>query len=272
MRYATFFSHLEAEAQVRMQKFGYDRQEALSRTMADSIALGCDGMTMGYTELTEENLELVRKNGMRVDLVYWNSRLGYGEDGDMLQEVAEKVASTGADVLMLLPGDNVKDISIEDAWKNAIPLTQKLVKFCEAVNVHCGMENLGGATCSYSTVAGVKYYLDHVEGLGSVLDIGNCLWQRQDSLEMWDMMKDKIVAVHAKDLSLRKVEGVRQILSPAGDLLTPLPIGDGDMPLKQLIPMIRDTGFCGSVTMENDGYPDNMEFLRRSMAFWKSQV
>lgn len=270
MRYATFFSHLAGDAQRIARQSGTPFRDVLVQLMQESAQLGVDGMTMSYTELTEENLNLVKQCGLRVDLVFWNSRLVFGEEGDMLQEAAEKVASTGADVLMLLPGSTGGVLTEQQERQNAYPLVQKLVKYCEAVDVHCAMENLGGAKTTYSTLSGVQDYLDHIEGLGAVLDIGNALWQRQDALQMWEMMRSRMVAVHAKDLSMRSVEGVRANLTPCGDYLTPLPIGDGDAPLAQLIPAIRDSGFNGSVTFEHDGYPDSMKFLRRSIAYWKA--
>ena len=270
MRYATFFCLLAEDAHRIARQTGEPVEEVLTQQLRSSAALGVDGMTMAYTELTEENLKLVKQCGLRVDLVYWSSRLVFGEDGDQLQEVAEKIASTGADVLMLLAGSTGGALTDAQERANAYPLARELVKHCENAGIHCGMENFGGLKTTYSTIDGVKDYLDHVEGLGAVLDIGNAIWQRQDAMQMWDMMKNRIVAVHAKDVSLRPVEGVRQNRTPWGDLITPLPIGDGDAPMAQLIPAIRDSGFNGSVTFEHDGYPDTMHFLHRSIDFWKA--
>lgn len=269
MKYATFFVHLGAEAQKLCQNENISWEEAMMTQLKASKDLGVDGMTMGYYDLTPQNLKLVRDCGLRVDLVYWDGRLVLGENRDLLETVARKTADSGADVLMLIPGCCPELVTQEQSRKNAYPLARELVKHCQKLGVHCGIENYGGLPTTYSTVAGVKDYFDNVEGLGAVLDTGNCLWQRQDVMQMWDVMKDRIIAIHAKDLSTRKVEGVIQNHTPCADDLTPLPIGDGDLPFAQLLKAVRASGFDGGVTFEHDGYPDTMTFLKRSMDFWK---
>ena len=269
MKFATFFSHLEQDAQTLAAREGCSPEAAMKAVLREAKALGITGMTMHYPELTPENLELLADAGMTVDLVSYECRLCFGEDGSQTIRAAEVSARAGAKILMLIPGFTHGLLPEDTARENAYPLLRQVVNRCGALGIAPSVENYGGRRTTFSTVAGVKAYLDNVEGLMAVLDTGNCLYHRQDVLEMLAMMRPRLTGIHAKDLAAEPVEGVGAVTTPCGDRLTPQPFGDGMLPRSALLRAIAASGFDGSVTFEHDGYPDSLAFLRRSMACWQ---
>ena len=263
MGYGVFFDHLKKEAQ--------RRDCPLSAVAEGAKALGVDRVTLDAKNLSRD-LPAITENGMQVNIAYCICGLIHGTELDVALRAAEDTAKADGKILMLVPGFYEEGQSYQNALKNAVPLLERVVRECKALGIHPTIEDFGGRLTPYSLVPQIKDLLDEVEGLEFVFDSGNILYHRQDPLALWDATADKIVAIHAKDLTRRPQEGLKATLSPARDELWPAAFGEGDLPAAELRRRIRDKGIPPErITFEHDagGAPDTLEFLRRSVAFLK---
>ena len=263
MGYGVFFDHLKKEAR--------RREIPLSAVAEGAKALGVDRATLDAKNLSRD-LPAITENGIRVNIVYCVCGLIHGKELDAALRAAEDTAKADGNVLMLVPGFYEEGQSYQNALKNAVPLLERVVRECKALGIHPTIEDFGGRLTPYSLIPQIKEFLDAVEGLQFVFDSGNILYHRQDPLALWDATEDRIVAIHAKDLTLRPQEGLKSTLSPARDELWPTAFGDGDLPAEELRRRISDKQIPPElITFEHDGAgaPDTLEFLRRSVAFLK---
>jgi sugar phosphate isomerase/epimerase len=263
MGYGIFFDHLKKEAQ--------RRNCPLPQIIEGAKALGADRATLDAKNLSRD-LPVLTENGMRINIVYCVCGLIHGKELDAALQAAEDTAKAGGKILMLVPGFYEEGQSYRSALQRAVPLLKRVVAECGGLGICPAIEDFGGRLTPYSLVPQIKGILDEVEGLQFVFDSGNVLYHRQDPLALWDATEDRIVAVHAKDLTTRPQEGISPVLSPARDELWPAAFGEGDLPAAELRRRIRDKGIPPEgITLEHDGAgaPDTLEFLRRSVAFLK---
>ena len=263
MGYGVFFGHLKKEAERRCCP--------LSEIMAQAKALDVDRITLDAASLPRD-LPAITENGMKVNIVYCICNLVQGKELDLALQAAEETAKAEGTVLMLVPGFFEEGQSFSDAKKKALPLLKRVVKECNALNIHPTIEDFGGRLTPYSLIPHISALLEETEGLEFVYDSGNILYHRQDPLDLWDKTADRIVAIHAKDLTLTPQPGLQPSLSPARDLLWPVAFGEGDLPGAEIRRRIQTAGIPPElITFEQDaaGAPDTLEFLRRSVAFMK---
>jgi len=260
--YGIFYSHLMNEAARR----GCTIEEALKR----SAALGADRMTLSDDALPEA-LPHIRRAGCGVNIVYCVCGLIHGEEGDKAAQAAKAAAEAGAEILMLVPGFYREGQSFGEALKNATPLLRETVKVCEGLGIDCAIEDYGGLLTPYSLTAHVEEMLRAADGLKFVYDSGNLLYHRQDALALWDATADRIVGIHAKDLSFRPAgPQAPWTLTPARDRMYPTFFGGGALPAEEIRNRIRRAGIAPErITLEHDegGAPDTFEFLRKSLEF-----
>ena len=261
MGYGTFLSHLQKEAQRRNQPF--------SAIAAEAKALGIDRVTEDADTLPDA-LPLLEETGLKVNIVYCISRLVQGEELNKNLKAAELTARAGGSILMMVPGFYENGLTDEEALRNATGPMREIVRTCEGLGIHAAIEDYGGLYTPYSTVKQVVRMLDAVEGLQFVYDSGNILYHKEDPLALWDATQDRIVGIHAKDLSCVPEEGGKTVLTPAGEILCPTAFGKGLLPGEELRRRIRAKNILAErITFEHDGNgaPDSLAFLRRSVAF-----
>lgn len=263
MGYGVFLGHLKSEAK--------RRNRPLSEILEQAKALDVDHVTLDAASLAQD-LPVLRENGVKINLVYCVCNLVQGKDLDQALRAAEDTAKADGKVLMLVPGFFEEGQSYADALQKASPLLKRVVRECKSLGIHPTIEDYGGRFTPYSLIPHIQGFLEEVEGLEFVFDSGNVLYHRQNPLALWDATEDRIVAVHAKDLTLRPQEGCKPNLAPTRDLLWPTAFGEGDLPAAEIRRRIAEKKIPPEgITLEHDGggAPDTLEFLRRSVAFLK---
>ena len=258
MEYGVFFAHLK-----RNQARELLPLPVLYQRLALARDHGVKGVTMATDELTPEWLEAVRSLGLRVDTVYHVCRIIHGQPMD--PAVPERVAATGAKMLMIVPGFCEEGDDPESYLPAAAPLLSDAVRRCEELGLSAGIENYGGRITPYSTAEGLKRYCDAVDGLKMIFDVGNFLYHNEEPLAAWDLLRPYAVQLHGKDLSRTPLPGVLPSLSPLGFPLYPTSIGFGAA--RPFYLRLREEGFDGILTLEYDGNPDLPRFLRESTTF-----
>ena len=264
MGYGIFLGHLSSEAKRR----GAD----LSVLLSAAKESGVDRVTESSDHLPEL-LPRITEAGLGVNIVYCVSRLVQGEDLERNLRAAELTARAGGKILMMVPGFYENGLTDTDALKNSVPLMKQIAGACRDLGIYAAIEDYGGRFTPYSTVPQILNFLEAVPELKFVFDSGNLLYHRQDPLELWDAVEDRIVGIHAKDLSFASPHEEGCVLSPSGDWLRPSAFGAGALPGEELCRRISRLGIPPElITFEHDGggAPDTLEFLRRSVAFFRA--
>lgn len=258
MEFGTFYGHLRWVAK--------KREVPLSTALEEARNLGVTRLTVNSRELSGELCDCFRDCGLRTDTVYHVSNMIFDEDATATLRALEMAKEAGAEIFMVIPGFFDGTVTLEEAFRNAVPRIGQVVHRAKELGIRVGMENYGGKHTPYSTVEGIRRFLEEIEDLGAVFDAGNCLYHRQSAEKMWNVMADRLILVHAKDLAKVPKEGVNPVTTPCGDTLYPQPFGKGALDGARLREKILQAKV--PITLEHDGYPDGMEFLRESIAFF----
>lgn len=94
--------------------------------------------------------------------------------------------------------------------------------------------------------------------MGHVLDTGNYYFCEDDVLEAYEKYQGRIRHVHMKD----RIQNQRNGLAPA--------VGEGVIPIKEIVGKLRESGYEGWFTVEHFGAPDMYEYAKTSIQNFKN--
>jgi len=156
--------------------------------------------------------------------------------------------------------EKIRDLMIEGL--------NEMVAFSKGTKAQVTIENLSSVTRPDSRMQDLRYILDNVPGLGFVLDSANFFCIGEDVLQAYELLKDRTVHAHMKDWKW----------DPFGDLVREnLPrfrgcaLGEGDVPLRQLIRNMKQDGYDGSLVIEVNS-PITWEEYDSCVGFLKEQI
>lgn len=162
------------------------------------------------------------------------------------------------------------------AMKEAL---QELVEYAEERNIMVSMEDFDSFTSPIARMYPLKWFMEQVPGLKHTLDMGNYAFSDEDAREAYALMKDCIGHVHCKD------RGEEPETDPAiwaglclpqgAELkvrkgLKPVPVGDGYMPIAELVQALKEQNYQGYLAIEHFGAPDQLGFMLKSAEFLKT--
>ena len=225
---------------------------------------GISGVTVNVDGFTDDDLAAVKKASLRIDTAYCVCRLVQGVP--LETERIERAAAVGAGFFMLVPGfyeDGVNDF--ETALKNAVPLISEAKKICDSLGLVCCMENYGGRFTPYSRASELLMISDACGGLPLVFDTGNFLYFGLDPAREWELVRDRVVHVHGKDLLAAPGSGSHFSLSPTGRVLCPTSLGRGEA--RDFLAALFAADPPLSVTIEHDNIASLFAFTDDSLAF-----
>ena len=237
--------------------------------MTQAKARGITGMTVDFRDLSDDFTSALSEVGMTLHTVYYIGDLIHGNDLENALVAIDRCAQAGAKNIMFVAGFSLPGEKAADLRRQGAPLLRECGRRCRAAGMTATVEDYGGQLTPYSHPEDVLALATDAE-LSVVFDTGNFMYHRRDALEAWEILRPLTVQIHAKDLSHAPVPGATEAKTPCGDLLYPTPIGDGDLGAAKLFRKIRDDGFSGIVTLENDGYADLARFEERSLAFFNT--
>lgn len=114
------------------------------------------------------------------------------------------------------------------------------------------VEDFDDAASPLSRTLGIRWFLEQVPGLGFTFDTGNFAFLKEDIWEAWKILSPFVLHVHCKDRR-------------AG--LEPAPAGGGEIPMKELLGKLRETGYKGWLAAEHFGARDQEAFMLESAEF-----
>lgn len=118
--------------------------------------------------------------------------------------------------------------------------------------VEVTIEDFDDYTSPLSRNRGIRWFLDNVPDLGFTFDMGNFAFMQEDIWQAWELLADRIRHIHCKD----RCRG-----------LEPAPAGKGDIPMRELLEKLKETGYEGWLAAEHFGAPDQEAFLLESAGF-----
>lgn len=165
------------------------------------------------------------------------------------KEKIDVLSKLNVPLMMLVP--KIVCVRSEEESKRHLELMiesfSELCRYAEGSGVTITFENQSEPRRPDSYAENIKTVLNAVDGLMYVFDSGNYFCVKRDTLQAYEMLKDRIVHIHAKDWTY----------SPYGDFASAdlprykgAPLGCGVVPLAEIAEKAKADNYKGSAVVE----------------------
>ncbi len=253
MKAGTFFHHIAQASK--------ERRETIGDTIRWAVDLGYEAAELDADDL--DGTELLRENGMKVSSIYRNYRWQEKTDIAQMEDHIRLAVCFGAERIMAIPG--FYSGAVDEKEKELELMHEgmrKLADIAKENGLTLTIEDYDNALSPIATMEGMNSFLEAVPGLTVTLDTGNFIFSAEDILTAEQMFHNNITHVHLKD-RLWSRTGAGDILECIdGRKLYPCAVGDGDIPIREVLQRLSYKGYAGYVVAEFFGsrsYAENME-------------
>lgn len=235
----------------------YDGVRATGRQMEDVLEeLRGEGMELLYLSSDswkrdrKELRGILEKLGLGVEGMYGTCGFSADPETTGYREMLDLAADAGAGNFLIIPGlfagrNTERDLDHMEAG------VRRTVAYGREVNVPVLMEDFDNMKSPINCIAGLKYFMDRVEGLGCAFDTGNFAAFDEDELEAFDLFADRIRTVHLKDRSrTRRHPGDTPFVCADGKAVYACTTGSGYIRIAETLKRLRERNYSGNVIAE----------------------
>lgn len=156
--------------------------------------------------------------------------------------------------------------------KNARAVTE----FAQTLGIRTCSENHGYIAQDSDRVERLYYAVDH-DNYGLLVDVGNFACADEDSVRAVSRLAPYAIHVHVKDFiklpfGTEAPEGTKSFATRACNRLMGCAIGDGDIPVKQCLAILRAAEYDGYVSIEFEGSKPCLDELRLGISRLKEYI
>ena len=264
MKKAIFLAHVKDAARQR----GGELKEYLRLTRE----LGYEGLECDYVDLEQDPegfAAMLAAADLQIASIPYYCEFEKCVDPAKIRAAVEKMAAAGGKKILAIPGflgDRYPD-AMGDMVEGLQILCREAMKF----GIQVSLEDFDNIQSPCATAEGLAWFFEKVPELGFNLDTGNFLYVEQDVVEITRRFADRITHIHLKDRTGKPVyEGQQPHYSIAGRPMYSCPVGQGDIPVKELLALAAAAGYDGFCSAEHYGVDDQWDFTVRS-AQWLNE-
>ena len=171
-------------------------------------------------------------------------------DTEAYKELIDLAVDSGANNFLIVPGFLSTGNSVKDLDSIAEGV-RKAAAYGKTVGMPVLMEDFDGLTAPYNCMAGLKFFLDRVPGLGCAFDTGNFIMFHEDVLSAFELFADKIQTLHLKDRTPnRRHENDTPLTCADGTQTFACAPGSGDVPIDEILKRLKARHYPGNVIAE----------------------
>ncbi len=150
-------------------------------------------------------------------------------------------------------------------------LARQVTEYGESLGIRTCTENHGFIAQDSDRVERLFNAVAH-DNYGLLVDVGNFACADEFSPHAVSRVAPYAVHVHVKDMKISEepVEGA--ILTRAGTYLTCTAVGEGDIPVKRCLRILKKAGYDGYVSIEYEGAEDCIEGIAKGLANLKRYI
>jgi sugar phosphate isomerase/epimerase len=263
MKISVFIDFLRAITAQRSKTF----EEVLQ--IAANLGITKVDVQQGHLEWVLENMPLLEKYGITVGSMIARADFLHDPSKAAADRIIESAKMLKTDNILLVPGFwQEGDVEKECILSSLEPM-KYIVKKATDDGIAIGFEDYDGET-PVSKSENMLWYIENLPGSHCIFDTGNFLYEGEDVLENYKMLKPYITRqVHCKDRALTGRPDEAPSVSKNGFESYPAAVGSGIMPMKEILTDFKESGFDGILTIELFGSKDYMEDIINSVEFLK---
>ena len=264
MKKAIFLAHVKDAAQQQ----GGTLQEYLKKARE----LGYEGLECDYSDLEPDPrgfAAMLAEADLQIASVPQWFSFEKCVDPEQIYNVVKNVAAAGGKKILAIPG--FLDENCPNALENMVEGLKILCREAAEYGIKVSLEDFDNIKSPCATAEGLAWFFERVPELGFNLDTGNFLYAEQDVVEITRKFADRITHIHLKDRQETPVyEGQQPQYSIKGRAMYSCPVGQGDIPIKELLAMADKAGYDGFCSAEHYGVEDQWDFAVKS-ACWMNE-
>ncbi|MCD8216920.1 MAG: sugar phosphate isomerase/epimerase [Clostridiales bacterium] len=163
----------------------------------------------------------------------------------------DHAAEAGAKNILFMPAGYVRTegVTRENTYQNIVEGLRKVLKYGKEKDLCIGTETLECSAVPYCSCAEMQRVFDAVPGLRYIHDTGNPLVANEDPIAMYEMLRDKVMSVHFKDLGYGEA-GPNTYRCMDGKIMKSVPFGSGEVDFREHLRRLKKDGFDGYITLE----------------------
>ena len=293
IRLSVFYEHLREAA----EQTGRPLEEMLS----EARKAGIRGVEMEFSTLVQrpELNRSIKAAGMEISNLYQFFDFGnhYAAGMHTGRKMIDMAKAMGIPRVMIIPGflseEQGRELSsVSGSFEETAAYMEKLTEILamrDAVaelteyaterGIEVSMEDFDSFTSPVARINPMKWFLTQIPGLKHTLDMGNYAFSNESARQAYETFKDDIGHVHCKDRGEETEEdpAIWEGLGlPFGETLVhrrgmkPVPVGDGYLPIAELVRKLKEQGYQGYLAIEHFGAPDQLGFMLKSAEYLKT--
>ncbi len=220
-------------------------------------------------------LEELREAGIAISCIYRTFDFGRKDNYDSGCRLVDMAVATKAKSILVIPGFTAEGDDRQLMMQNMAKAMNIICAYGRERDILVTIEDYDDCIAPFSTIEGLKWFMDNVEGLGCAFDTGNFLYSEENVLDAYDVLKDSIVHVHLKDRSFAQNDGAPKN-TIKNRTMYPVSTGSGCIPMEQIIRQLSKNGYEGIYAIEHFGSKhqlDDMiksaEYVKRTLLKWE---
>ncbi len=240
-------------------------------TLAELKNFGLNRVYMSYQTMAEREAELtalLEELQLGIEGYYWFYDFGHHPEDESWKNLIDMAERTGAGSVLIVPGmvTEQKPQERQRCLENMAFVLKRAVDYGKNKGIVVTMEDFDGLDAPYCCVDGLKWFLDHVDGLKCGFDTGNFIIDGENELEALDVFIDRIFAVHLKDRAKQPHRPMDKAkYGRDGHAVYAAPVGSGYIRIKEIIDRLKSFKYEGTWIIELFDYSDMLEGLRQSI-------
>jgi len=263
MLISTFFDHIVSGARQR----GISLSEA-ARLCLEAGVSGVEFLSHQYNDESLCRLRELKQAGMCVNGYPAFTDLIHDPSEAAVEEAVRRAAGLGARGILLVPGFLNPGEEPVPAMERSLPMVEKACRLAREEGMFVGMEDYDSEHSPVCGSEGLMWYLERVPALDCIFDTGNFYYMGEDTLSAYRRLRSRITRqVHLKDRSPAPRPCEKRFRRPDGSYMYPCAVGEGNMPIGEILADLADAGFDGSLTVELFGHPDCIGGVSESVRF-----
>lgn len=245
---------------------------SIEETAARCLELGVTGIDVEDSQVEDPRLQVLLGNGMRIASMPTRRDFLHDPTMEMVEEVIRLAVKHKVPRILLIPGYIAHDED-KSVVQNAIEPLKYLCELAARENIVVGLEDYDHEDVPTCTIEGLHSLLEQVPALSCIFDSGNFIFGDDSPLDAYRLLKPRITAqMHCKDRSLVGGMGKLSRCDGKGRELYPCAVGEGIMPIREILQDLVKSGFDGVLTAELFGSKDCLRDLQTSAAFIKECI
>ncbi len=290
IKLSVFYEHLREASEQTGKSF--------EEILREARRAGITGVEMEFSTLVKrpELNRIIKDAGMEISCFYQFFDFGnhYAAGMHTGRKMIDTAKSMGVPKVMIIPGFlseeqakllNRASTSFEEtaAYMGAVAevlamrdAIAELTEYAKDRGIAVTLEDFDNFTSPIARMNPIKWFLEQVPGLQHTLDMGNYAFSNESIAEAYDLFKEQIGHVHCKDRGeeAEEDEAIWEALGlPYGEELfhrrgiRPVPVGDGYLPIAELVGKLKEQGYEGYLAIEHFGAPDQLGFMQKSAEY-----